>query len=364
MTMDIPLAVAGLLLVALAVRDVWASVLHPDAEGVFAKGIRRGTWRLATACGALLPTWRRHLLALAGPAIIALTFTAWILLVILGLTFVVYPMRDEYVTVPETGDLTFLDTLYYVGGTVTVLGYGDIFPVTGTGQMLALVASALGFTMFTGMASYLIEVVTGMTTRNRFALAIHDGVRGTSGAAMLAKWLAEDGVGAVRRRCHDWAGLLRSIDELVHRYPLVAFTYRSHRHEYDPEPALRHAAEATVAALVAARLIPGLRSASSELASALMRLQTTIAENYLSAEVARKLSVASPNDGDRHSVIRVERLVTERAEIRTGDLHAPRLAELSDADQDAATVVHRSRILLDALKQWTRGDIDDHEWDA
>jgi hypothetical protein len=356
MTMDIALTVVGLLLVALAVRDIWASVLHPDAEGVFAKGIRRGTWRLATASGARLPRWRRHLLALAGPAIIALTFIAWILLVILGLTLVVYPMRDQYVAVPDTGELTFLDTLYYVGGTVTVLGYGDIFPVSGTGQMLALVSSALGFTMFTGMASYLIEVVTGMTTRNRFALAIHDGVRGSSGAVMLADCLAEDGAGAARNRCQEWAGHLRSVDELVHRYPLVAFTYRSRRHEYDPEPALRHAAEATVAALVAARSTPGLRGAARELASALTRLQTTIAENYLSSDLARRLSGTAPDDRDRQSVARVGLLVAERA----GDLSG----EQPEVDEHAANVVHRSRILLDGLKQWTRGDIDDHEWDV
>jgi hypothetical protein len=125
---------------------------------------------------------------------------------------------------------------------------------------------------------------------NRFALAIHDGARGSSGTVMIAAGLAEAGVGAVRQRCHDWAGHLRSVDELVHRYPLVAFTYRSHRHEYDPEPALRHAAEATVAALVAARWTSGLRG------------------------------------------------------------------------EYAAVVVHRSRILLDGLQQWTRGDIDNHEW--
>jgi hypothetical protein len=210
--------------------------------------------------------------------------------------------------------------------------------------------------MFTGMASYLIEVVTGMTTRNRFALAIHDGARGSSGAVVIAAGLAEDGVDAVRQRCHDWAGHLRSVDELVHRYPLVAFTYRSHRHEYDPEPALRHAAEATVAALVAARWTPGLRGAARELASALARLQTTIAENYLSTDLARRLSEAAPDDRDRQSVTRVAQLVSERTGDRAGDQQ--------DSDQYAAVVVHRSRILLDGLQQWTRGDIDNHEWEA
>ncbi|HEX6233762.1 MAG TPA: potassium channel family protein [Jiangellaceae bacterium] len=251
MTMDIALAVAGLLLVGLALWDVWSTVLHPDAEGVLARGIRRTMWRLATGCGVRLPSWRRHLLSLAGPAIIALTFIAWISLVILGLTLIAYPMRDSYVAVGTTGELTLLDVLYYVGGTVTVLGYGDIVPVSGTGQLLALAASVTGFTMFTGMASYLIEVVTGMTTRNCRPQSPRITCRPT--------WPA----GCPRQRPTTGTG--------------------------SPSPGWGN---------------------------------------------------SSPSEPVTMPVIN------------------------GISDQYAAVVVHRSRILLDGLKQWTRGDIDNHEWEA
>lgn len=347
--MNVASAVAGLLLTLLVVREVWLTVLHADAEGAFATVIRRGVWRLATVVGSQHPMPRRRVLALAGPAIIVLTFVAWIGVLILGVTLVVWPMLHHYSTDSALGTLTFLDAFYYAGGTVTVLGYGDISPLSAQGQVLTVAASAVGFTMFTAMASYLIEVVNGLSIRNRFTLAVHDEIRHTDGTNALAGVLADEGTAEARQRCRIWADHLRTVDELVHRYPLVAFTYRSHRTEYDPEPALRHIAEAAVAALVAVRFEPGLRTTAGELITALTRLQCTIAASYLSDEITRQLADGTPDERDHRAVAQVADMIAGRLGRSAG-------SEPGNHD-DAAMAMYRARVFLRGLERWTRGHV-------
>ncbi|WP_199435027.1 hypothetical protein [Qaidamihabitans albus] len=134
----------------------------------------------------------------------------------------------------------------------------------------------------------------------------------------------------------------------------MAFTYRSHRHEYDPEPALRHAAEVTVAALVAAGHERTLRTTAETLCSALARLQCTIADTYLGKGVTRRLSSPRPDMGDRHAVDTVDRLLAAGLE-RAGP---------AAAHPAAAETVCRSRIFLTELHHWSRTRTPGHEWDG
>ncbi|SFP52053.1 Ion channel [Amycolatopsis arida] len=343
---------AGLALMAFVVVEAAVTVLHPDAEGLVASGVRRGSWWLATGIGARWPRTRRHLLGLAGPVLVTVTFVSWIALLVLGLAVAAWPLMSEFTAIPALEPLTFADAVYFAGGTVTVLGYGDVTPVSTAAKLLSLAGAAAGFTMFTGMATYVIEVVNGVGARNRFTLALHDDTRTGGGATLVADCLAEGGVDQVRDRCREWAGHLRAVEEIVHRYPLVAFTYRSYRTEYDPEPALRHVAEGAVAALLAAGYRPALRPAAEALASALTRVQCTIADRYLPADVHRRLAEPEPGADDRAAAARIDRMVS----VSLGE-PGP-----SSAGESAAEVVFRSHVFLAGLHRWSRMGVASHEW--
>ncbi|MDE3724551.1 potassium channel family protein [Nocardiopsis sp. N85] len=348
----------GLLIVVSAVCDAAATVLHPDAEGLVAGRVRKVVWRSVAVAGARLPRVERRVLALAGPLIVASTFLVWITLLILGLALAVWPMLEEGFEIQtDMGPAGFADALYFAGGTITVLGYGDLTPLTVSGQAVSLVGAAVGFTLFTGMATYAIEVIGGVSTRNRFALSVHDDTRDRGGVTMFAEHLSDGGASDTRTQCRDWAAVLREVDELVHRYPLVAFTYRSRRDEYDPEPALRHMAEATVAALVASGHEPSLRTSAQTLDLALTRLQRTIADTYLTGEVVRRLRDPRPDDHDRRAVEEVERMLAAGLDDTGG-------APVEGGREAVAETVHRCRVFLDGLHAWARSEAPPYEWDA
>ncbi|WP_199435026.1 potassium channel family protein [Qaidamihabitans albus] len=207
----------GLLLALLVACDAAVTVLHPDAEGLVARGVRRAVWWLTTTVRARVPRAGRPVLGMAGPVIVAVTCMSWVALVTLGVTLLVWPMLGtDFAVQTGLGPPTFLDALYFAAGTVTVLGYGDLTPLSTAGQLVSVSAAAVGFAMFTGMATYAIEIVGGVATRNRYTLTVHDDTRGGGGATMLADCLAEAGADQARAVCRSWAGHLREVDEMVH----------------------------------------------------------------------------------------------------------------------------------------------------
>ncbi|ROO60307.1 ion channel [Micromonospora sp. Llam0] len=246
-------------------------------------------WRLSSFAANRRRRPERTLLVWAGPVLVTGTFLAWIVPLVVGVALVVWPHLDGYHRVAGYGPAGFDDALYFSAGTLTVLGFGDLTPDTPAQKFLAVCVAALGFALFAALATYLIELITGLTVRNRFALAVHDQVRGSDGVGLIVRSLTAEGVDATRQRCADWAADLRAIDDTVRRYPLVALTYRPRRPDYDLEPALEHVIEATVAALLTARCATwrGLGPRAEELAYALLRAQDTIARRYLDRTVSR-----------------------------------------------------------------------------
>ncbi|NLU78857.1 two pore domain potassium channel family protein [Micromonospora sp. HNM0581] len=339
---------AGLALIAVVVVDVWLTVLHPDAEGVIARTVRRLVWRASSLTAGRRRTPRRTPLVWAGPILVTGTFLAWLGPLILGVALVVWPNLHGYHRITGYGPAGFVDALYYATGLLTVLGFGDITPDTGAQKLFAVTAGALGFGFFAALATYLIELITGLTVRNRFALTIYDQVRGTDGVGLLTRSLTDEGVDVTRERCRAWAASLREVDDTVRRYPLVALTYRPRRRDYDIEPALEQMAAVTVAALLVARCEPwrGLRPRAEELAYALLRLQDTITTRYLGRHLLPASSRPAADNAAHDEVLR-------RLHARLVDKLGARFDRPSGGDELVHELLSESLPFFVALRGWS-----------
>ncbi|MFV2022295.1 potassium channel family protein [Micromonospora sp. LOL_023] len=348
---------SGMLLIIVVLVDVWLTILHPDAEGLLAGSVRRLVWRASSLASGRGASPRRTPLVWAGPILVTGTFLTWIVPLVFGVALLVWPYLDGYHRVIGYGPAGFDDALYFAAGTLTVLGYGDITPDSPAQKLLAVGVGALGFTLFAALATYLIELITGLAVRNGFALAVHDQVRDTDGAGLIARSLAEEGVDAARQRCAAWAESLRALDDTVRRYPLVALTYRPRRPDYDIEPALEHVTEAAVAALLAARRAEwrGLGPRAEELAYALLRTQDTIVRRYLSSRLSRRGADAGgcgagPATASDPETVRSLQRLHGRLAAQLGDRFDQ---PLSDNDRLAVEVLAYSTVFLDGLRGWS-----------
>jgi hypothetical protein len=352
-------ATAGVVLMGLAVVDLFLTALHPDVDGPMARNVQRGVWRVLVA-GDRRRRQRRRLMALAGPLMMALTFLAWLAALVLGFALAIWPfLADAFKSEPELGSLGFLDALYFSGSAISTLGFGDVTPVSRPQQLLTVVASLSGFSMLTGIVAYLLEVLGSLHNRVRLAMRVGEDTDGRhDGVEVLATWLADEELGDVRQRLEKWADLLRDTQDEMHRFPLVSVCYRSQDPHQDPEPAVRAVAQTVVAGHLLAederyrRLRPCLHG----LDRAVTRFMVVTARQYLGQDLMEGLADPHPTEDDERHVGDICRRLREQFDLD------PRSDE--QATVQALELTCRARIFLDGFHRLTGWQShDDIRWD-
>lgn len=346
---------AGVSIVAVVVWDVFVAVLHIDHDGNLAPRVHRAVWCCAMMFARRLPSIRRTLLALAGPVMMALSITLWMGLFIFGFALMVWPHLDEgFRSQDELQPLTFIDALYYSGITGTVLGHGDVTPVSMPLKVAAFVEAGLGFALLTGVITYLMNIVSGVLDRNILAVRLkNDAQQCGDGIALIVCCLSSEEISDVRQRLEDLTRGLYHVQEKMHQFPILDLYYRSLHPLRDPEPMLQTLAEAAIASQLVSRQSPGrrLQPVSESLAQAITQLMQVVAKRYLPRDVRLRLEHDEPEPEDRMRVRQIR-----------NDLKRSLAAYFpGDGGEDIEPVVllaFRTRIFLTQLDRLTGWRVD------
>lgn len=181
---DWVITVAGGLLVAAALREVFHTLLHPSGVGQLTPAIFRGVWRTASRSGA-------RSAALAGPLAVVSSILAWTLMVIVGWALVIWPHMPEGFHVSSgiaaSAQDDLLDAIYVSATALSTLGFGDIVAVQ-TPLRIALVVEALvGFGLLTASISWVLSLYPALTRGRTLAARINALVSGDGDQARLVE---------------------------------------------------------------------------------------------------------------------------------------------------------------------------------
>lgn len=159
----------GLLVVALALRDIFHSLLHPAGRGRLGLTVMRATWRAV----GMAARGRPGRLALAGPLTLVAVLATWAAMLGLGWALVVWPwMPDGFVFAESLGrpeHPSFADAVYVSLVTLTTLGFGDITPSDGLLRVLLPLEALLGFALLTASISWLLALYPPLSRRRSLA---------------------------------------------------------------------------------------------------------------------------------------------------------------------------------------------------
>jgi hypothetical protein len=153
----------GLVLVAVALRDIFHTLWHPSGFGTIARLVFRSVWRGAAR---LVPSRSRDL---AGPVGLLGTVGTWTSLVVGGFALVYWSHMTEgfhFGSSLQPGRSSdVVAALYLSLVTVTTLGFGDILPAHPALRLLTPVQALVGFVLLTAAISWGLQVYPALGRR-------------------------------------------------------------------------------------------------------------------------------------------------------------------------------------------------------
>lgn len=164
------LTAIGVLIVAIAVFDLYSTTVTFGGSGFLSRWVTRPLWNLLLRIHSRAENHK--LLSLGGPLLLLLLFFMWFGLSWLG-WFLIFS-GDEMAVVQATTKrpASWIERLYFVGYTLTTVGYGDFVPEASGWRIASTFAGLNGFFLITMSVTYFLPVVSAVVEKRQIATVI------------------------------------------------------------------------------------------------------------------------------------------------------------------------------------------------
>nr|WP_225443260.1 potassium channel family protein [Lolliginicoccus lacisalsi] len=182
------------MLVCVGLRDIYATLWHPQGLGTICRGVFELLWRVAGKLG------NGRKMASVGPLGLAVTTVTWAVMLVLGWALLYLPhMPAGFVfssSLQPASSSDPLAALYLSLVTVATLGFGDITPVLPALRVLVPLQALAGFWLFTAAITWVLQVYPALGRRRTVARQLS--LMATTGAeevvaggeaSIAAQWL-------------------------------------------------------------------------------------------------------------------------------------------------------------------------------
>lgn len=222
-------ALIGILVISATSYDAMQTTLSASNSGPITNRLVSSVWYVLL----LFHRRREHhaLLSAAGPWVTLSLVLVWVGLAWIG-WWLVFVGDPQAVVNDATGaQASVVERGYFIGYTVTTLGYGDFVPGSGVWQLLAIMAAGNGLILFTLAVTYIVSVVSAVTQKRQLALSI--AALGDSPDAILANTKGEGDFSELGSHVSTLQGTILSVSQEHLAYPILHYY-----HEQDAQGAL------------------------------------------------------------------------------------------------------------------------------
>ena len=218
--MDVAWTALGILLIALALRDIFDVLFHPLGRGMIARRVVRGV----AAAARRAPGQSGTLGLLAGPLSYIGVVGTWAGLLVFGWALVFLPQMPQGFHFDPGLDpaqhSSFLDALYVSLVNLTSLGYGDISPSSSAMRLLGPVETMFGLSLLTASISWLISIYNSISRRDSLA---HEVALAKEAEEKLGEELADADPELLESMLASFSDqLIRTRRDLIH-FPIVHY---------------------------------------------------------------------------------------------------------------------------------------------
>jgi len=207
MALNIALFIAGLVLAAMVLKDVFETVVVPGGSRASLKVAHR-------LVVVLLPIWkqlrgrRRGLSTAFAPLVLVSCFFIWMASLAIGFGLMGYAVRADF----QPPLKSFGDAAYLVGSSLVTVGLSHANPV-GFGRWVILSAGFCGLAVMTMAVTYLLEVQSSIARRDIGIIKLNTSAgQPPSALTLLQRYSALRNQGALRgvlEESRDWCATVR-----------------------------------------------------------------------------------------------------------------------------------------------------------
>lgn len=160
------LTAAGLVLIAMALRDIFDVLFHLEGRASISRAVTRTVWRALRRAADVRPqVW-----PIAGPMGLVGTIAAWALLLLVGWALLLWPHLASFEDAggdPAQGG--FWEALHISAGILSTMGFGDVTPVDQWLRVVSPLEALLGFGLLTASVTWLFAVHPAVQRRRALA---------------------------------------------------------------------------------------------------------------------------------------------------------------------------------------------------
>ena len=166
----------GIVLILMVVLDLAYTTLTPIGAGHLTGIMSRFVWKMFYLFAG--GKGRSRMLNYAGTVTIFMILLMWLLMIWFGNTFIFAFDPNSIVHSEDKTYADFVDKFYFVGYTLSTMGYGDYVPVNSVWKIYSACISFSGLILLSIAISYVLPVVSADYHKRR--LSIHIAALGTS----------------------------------------------------------------------------------------------------------------------------------------------------------------------------------------
>jgi hypothetical protein len=157
---DVIWIVAGSVMIAFGVLDLFMTVLYYDAAGPLSLRLYRLVWFLCRRLASKVPDRHTYfVLSLGVPLMVLGSLILWIALQVFGFAAIYYVgLHGGAFRFSEGLEASVVEALYLSGISLSGLGYGDLAPVTAPYQLVAALQALMGYGFLTLAIAYVVNV--------------------------------------------------------------------------------------------------------------------------------------------------------------------------------------------------------------
>jgi len=227
---DALIGVAGLVLLGLALWDVFQTIVVPrPTPGWLRIGryVIRGTWRPYRNVVLRFKTGlaRDSLLGLYAPGMAILLLVVWLVFIIAGYGLILFALRADLSPVPQT----IGDAMYFGASSILTIGFGDIVATTGIARLVVVIGAATGLGIVALVITFLFSLFGSYQRREVAVVTLAARAKAPPSAMMLLITYARLGlVDELPELFREWEVWTAEVLDTHVSYPLLGYFRSSH----------------------------------------------------------------------------------------------------------------------------------------